>query len=297
MVHLERSVWLPACGAALGLALAGHALFTAKGSATRSVPHEDVALVNQRPILMSDFIAQVQTLASKPFDQTSAAERGKVLDDMVREELFVQRGLEMDFAATDADTRNALVAAVEQQIVAEVELAPPSDAVLRAYHAAHAQAFASAGTMNVQAWTLPADADAGADPSRALARVRQALIEVRAGADFEATLSRAGLHDSGRGHGEIYYVVAREQLGAALFDQARLLAAGAISEPISGPGASVHVLRMLGHEPPRPLGFELARTEVLKAYLREQAALRKRATEAYLRGKAEILLAAPYAAR
>jgi len=59
--HVRRSMVLLALGALLGLAIAGYGLFTAKGTRSRSVPPEDLALVNNRPILRSDFMAQVQS--------------------------------------------------------------------------------------------------------------------------------------------------------------------------------------------------------------------------------------------
>ena len=47
-------------GTIIGLGIAGYGLFTAKGTVTRVVPPENVALVNQRPILRTDFIAQTE---------------------------------------------------------------------------------------------------------------------------------------------------------------------------------------------------------------------------------------------
>src|SRR5947209_20248219 len=76
-VNQARSITFFSLGAALGLAIAGYGLFTAKGTATHVVPPENVALVNQRPILRTDFIAQVETESSKPFAETTVAERLK----------------------------------------------------------------------------------------------------------------------------------------------------------------------------------------------------------------------------
>lgn len=53
-VNLSRSLVLAATGAVVGLIMAGHALFTAKGTSTLVLPAEDVALVNQQPIARSD---------------------------------------------------------------------------------------------------------------------------------------------------------------------------------------------------------------------------------------------------
>src|ERR1700756_504667 len=109
-VNQTRSIVCFSIGAAIGLGIAGFGLFTAKGTVTHVVPPENVALVNQRPILRTDFIAQTEVETSKPFEETTLADRLKVLDEMVREELFVQRALELDFPGTDPDSRTALVA-------------------------------------------------------------------------------------------------------------------------------------------------------------------------------------------
>ena len=58
---VRRSMILLASGALIGLAIAGYGLFTAKGTRSRTVPPEAVALVNQRQILRSDFMTQTQT--------------------------------------------------------------------------------------------------------------------------------------------------------------------------------------------------------------------------------------------
>ena len=58
----RRSLILCALGAILGLAIAGLGLFTARGTRTAAVPAEDAALVNQVPILMSDYVQQLRAL-------------------------------------------------------------------------------------------------------------------------------------------------------------------------------------------------------------------------------------------
>src|ERR1700736_5111442 len=88
-VRLGRSFILSGLGALIGLGLAGYALFTARGTSTLMVPAEGVALVNQQPISRSDYLAQLQTLCGVDLQHATAAERGKTLDDMIREELFV----------------------------------------------------------------------------------------------------------------------------------------------------------------------------------------------------------------
>src|SRR6202041_4189062 len=153
-----RSFTLMTLGALIGLFLAGYSLFTARGVSTLSVPAEDVALVNQQPISRSDFLALLQTLYGVDLPHATAAQRRKVLDDMIREELFVQRGKELDVASTDPDVRAAMVNSVELEIAADAITAQPNEAQLRAYFAAHRSRYASEGIMNLPDYVFPSGA-------------------------------------------------------------------------------------------------------------------------------------------
>ncbi len=55
--HPARSLFLFAIGTAFGLGVAAYGLFSVPGTRIAGVPAEDVALVNGRHILRSDFIA------------------------------------------------------------------------------------------------------------------------------------------------------------------------------------------------------------------------------------------------
>jgi len=75
---------LCAIGAVIGLIIAGIGLFSARGTATNNVPPEDIALVNQRPVLRSDFVTQLESETGDTFEQATRAEKLKVLDEMIR---------------------------------------------------------------------------------------------------------------------------------------------------------------------------------------------------------------------
>ena len=149
-VNPTRSIAGFSLGAVIGLGIAGYGLLTAQGTSTHIVPPENVALVNQKPILRTDFIAQTETQYSEPFAETTLPERLRVIDDMIREELFVQRGLELDFPGTDPDTRTALVAAVEQQVVADVTTHEATDTELMEYYLDNKATYATEGLLTFQ---------------------------------------------------------------------------------------------------------------------------------------------------
>jgi hypothetical protein len=195
-VSSVRSFALMATGALIGLLLAGYSLFTARSASTLSVPAEDVALVNQQPISRSDFLILLQTLYGVDFSHSTREQRQRVLNDMIREELFVQRGKELDLVSSDPEARSALVNAVELEISENAITAQPSDAALREFYARHQDRYISEGTMEVQDWVFPAG-------------------------EVPDTVTRLHAHDSGRVKSAEFYFAAKIHLGDELFAHAR----------------------------------------------------------------------------
>jgi hypothetical protein len=290
-VNTTRSMMLYALGALLGLGIAGYGLFTAAGTSTHAVPPEDVALVNQRPILRSDFIAQLESETGLKFDESSQADRVKVLDEMVREELLVQRALELDFAETDQATRNALVTTISQQATVEVTTSQPSEAQLREFYERHRDRYASEGTMQVRNWRLPLDPAKPRDAQ--LKSAGEAARALRAGEPAEAVMRRFGLSEEER-HDEEYYFAAKYRLGDLLFAAVEQLPSGAVSEPIVDQTV-IHIVEVVKNTRPVPLGFEASRPRAFTDF-KEAAQLRLLgATMAFLRSRATILIAKDYA--
>lgn len=281
-VSRRRSFVLLGLGAILGLLLAGLSLFTSKGAASHSLPAEDIALVNNQPVLKADFISQVEAAYGVPFAQATQAQKVKTLNDMIREELFVQRGLELGMPGSDPDTRNALVVAVEQQVVADVTSQDPTDAELRAYYDAHRARYADEGRMTVTDYVSP---DAAA--------VRAAAADVAAGAAPAAAAARHGLKDSGKTSGEEFYFAARLHLGPALFRVAEGLKSGQTSPPLPHPEEG-HLLAMVSNKPPVPQDFAVARPQVLNDFKTDAERRLQAGDEKYLRSKADILIDKAY---
>jgi parvulin-like peptidyl-prolyl isomerase len=274
----RRSTLMMAGGALVGLLIAGYGLFTAKGTVVHRVPPEDAALVNQHPILMSDLIAQAESTYSAPFDAVTQAQRRTILAAMIHEELYVQRGLELDFPGTDPETRNALVAAVEQQAVADATTELPTDRALERYYQAHKTSYATEGTMWVEDFRVDDEAAA-----------RRAVEALRKGAPSAWVMHEPGV-TPGPQRGEDFYFAAKIHLGDALFAVAQPMADGAVSDPVTIAGG-IHVLRMIKNMPPVARDFAHAREQVLGDYKREAAAKLRTADEKYLYGKADIQVA------
>jgi hypothetical protein len=280
-VSNRRSLVLMTAGALTGLTLAGYSLFTARGTSTLSVPAEDVALVNQQPISRSDYLILLQTLYGVDLSHSTPEQRQKVLSDMIREELFVQRGKELDLASTDPDVRGAMVNAVELEIAQNAMTSQPSDASLRQYYAAHQDRYVSEGVMNVRDWVFPA-AEAGnlpADPNA----LKSVLFS-------PMSLARLHGHESGKTNGDEFYFAVKIHLGEQLFEIARNLADGAASAPIQSADA-IHVLYMTANKRPVPFDFAKARAQVLIDYRNQAIDQLKAGGESFLRKRANVLIA------
>ena len=281
MMSSRRSFVLMSGGALAGLLMAGYSLFTARGTSTLIVPPDDVALVNQQPISRSDYLQQLQTLYGVDLPHATAAQRRKVLDDMIREELFVQRGKELDVASTDPDVRAAMVNAVELEIAADAITAQPSEAQLRAYYALHRARYASEGIMTLRDYVFPASGSAAA---------AEAAETLKSAPATPALLARWQARDSGKVSDEEFYFAAKIHLGESLFEAARGLPDGGVSAPIVRADA-IHVLYMVKNEKPVPFDFAAARDRVLTDLRNDAIGHLRSGDEVFLRKRANVVIA------
>ena len=127
MVSAElRGVTLPAAAAVIGFALAGLSLFRASAPPPAIVPPGDAALVNQRPILMNDYIGDAETEFSIPFEQITTDQRAKFLHGMIDQELLVQRALALDLPESTVEVRTALADGLNAQVDAPTLAVAPT---------------------------------------------------------------------------------------------------------------------------------------------------------------------------
>jgi hypothetical protein len=285
----RRALLLYALGSVLGLAIAGYALLTARGTETRHLPEEDVALINQQPILRSDFITQTESETGLTFDRTSHAQRLRVLDEMVQEELKVQRGLELNFAETDQDTRNALANVVDQQIVAEVTTSQPSEQQLHDYYEAHRDQFHTPGVMTVCDMWLPGGNMNDGTQSTA---VRAAVAQIRSGAALAQVLPRYGLVNRNQCEDNFYFAI-KIHLGDQLHKLAAQMPGGSVSDPIQA-SDGIHVVQMLKNVMPVADSYVEARSQLEGEYRMEREDRVRTGTMNFLRGRSKMLIADDY---
>jgi hypothetical protein len=197
---------------------------------------------------------------------------------MIREELFVQRGKELDLAQVDVDVRSAMVRAVEAQAAVNALTSVPSEAELKAYFAAHRSRYATEGTMIVRDLVFPPGA------------AETARRRLAAGEAVEAVMASLGGRETGAVHGEEYYFAAKVHLGAPLFSAARRLGDGAVSPPVPAADGA-HVLVMGRNRPPVPYDYAEARSRVVNDRQTEAIARYQKAEEDFLRKRANIRIA------
>jgi hypothetical protein len=200
---------------------------------------------------------------------------------MIREELFVQRGKELDLASSDPEVRSALVNAVELEISENAMTAEPNEATLRDYYTRHPDRYVSEGVMDVRDWVLPAG-----DPGELAA----SLDTLKSAVNLPETLARLQARESGRSRGEEFYFAAKIHLGDQLFASARELPDGAASAPMQL-GDGVHVLYMVSNKRPVPFDFAKARPQVLNDYRNQAIDQLKAGDESFLRKRANVRIA------
>jgi parvulin-like peptidyl-prolyl isomerase len=272
----RRSLILCAAGAALGLMIAGYGLFTAPGTRFAGMPTEDAAVVNGVPILRSDVIQQLSALYGVSLARSTPDQRRKVLDDLIREEIYVQRGVEMGLANDEVEVRQALVSATESKVAQDAMTTRPSEQELSAWYSSHRPKYATEGVMLVREWLLPRSGDAA-----------RAVAVLRAGGSPQA----AGLRTSGRvDDGEEFYFAAKIHLGERLFAVAARLSDGQVSDPIEASDGT-HIIQMVRNTKPVAIPFDQVRDRVLQDFLADKIARLQAGNERFLRRRADIRIA------
>jgi parvulin-like peptidyl-prolyl isomerase len=264
------------------------------------VPPEAVAVVNQRPILRSDFMTQAQVQFSVPYAEVTREQRLMTLDDMVAEELRMQRGLEIDLPSYDPDVRSALVAGVELEVAADVLAQQPTQEQLRTFYEANKSKYSSEGLMRLR--DLVVTESSARNRSEALAAAKSASTALRGGVALAGVMQRYTLKDSGVfvNNGkvdtdEIFEFAAEAKLNARLFEALKPLNAGEVSEPIELPDG-VHLLYVATRRRSVAQGFEGAANQVWTDYKSAAQARVNKGNLEYLRKRADILVAPEFVA-
>lgn len=228
--------------------------------APTDVPSDAVAVVEGRPILREDYERALAAVAADRRSELSEADRARVLQRLIDEELLVARGLELGLETRDRRVRADLSAAAIAAITGHAEEHPPTEAELRAFHAFHAERFRSPPRFRV----VHAFFASGDDPTSAERRALAARGGALAGAGDPPPLPLPP--------GELPLSALVRHLGPTAARAVSELEPGETTAPIGSRGG-YHVLRLLertrGELPP----FE-AIEDAVRAEHRRQAAER-----------------------
>lgn len=128
-------------GALLGMLVALLAILTPDPSLFPTGKSDVVVTVNDVGILESRYQEQLDAVRSDRRDDLSDEIRKRVLDRLIEEELLIQNGLDIGFAQSDRSVRGAIVSAVIETILAEVEAEQPTESELKDFYEKNRELF------------------------------------------------------------------------------------------------------------------------------------------------------------
>jgi parvulin-like peptidyl-prolyl isomerase len=282
--------WLLVLGAVAGVALAGYGVVRS-GSGEAAPLADAIALVNGQPVLRDSFARFTAAIAAERRSTTlDVAERRRLLERMIDEELLLQRGIALGLDRYEPTARSAIVSALIASVTADAEAEEPDEAALREFHARNAGRFESGPRLRVDVAFVSVS---GRPEALARERAEQLAQRLRAGEEFE--IVRGELSDAtvaGLPEGALDLDTLRDYLGPTAARAASELAVGEVSAPVRGSaGYYVLVLRERLAEPPAP--FESLREQVRAEYLRSRGETALTDYLADLRDEAEIRVLDP----
>jgi parvulin-like peptidyl-prolyl isomerase len=273
----RKGTFLLAAGAALGIGLAAAGLVSGRRGAAGPLPPGAVASVNGEIIRTQDYERVLSTIAHDRRDgqdPLNKADRRRVVDRLIDEELLVQRGLELGMALHDGKVRKDLTSAVIDSVVADFTDVQPTDKELKAFYDQNRAFFAGPGRVRVRQIFFRARTTA--DAPMAFDRAQQALKRLRGGEDFAAVRNAVGdpalapLPDALLPPAKLV-----DYLGPTAARAALSLQVGAISDPVRS-STGFHILQLLDRQPEPSPPLDQIKPQVA-------AEFRRRASEKALR--------------
>lgn len=276
---------LLALGAAAGILLAVSGLVQSWSLSSGSLPDNAIARVGERVILQQRYLELLNDLASDKRMPLSASDRRFALDRLIDEELLIMRGIELGLPETSPEIRKTIAAAVISHVAAEAEAAPPDEEALRRLYESDSAYFTTAARYRLRWWRMPgSDEDA---KHRATSAYNQLSSNTPIGAVTEST----GLQPEPLLPDQMLPLSKlTDYLGPMLAQQASKLQPGEFSRPVAV-GDNMNILYLLAKQDAVLPDFERARPMVEAEYLRRSGDEALRRYLAWLRERAEIIVA------
>jgi parvulin-like peptidyl-prolyl isomerase len=268
-------------GVAVGLVLAA---FGALAPVIEAPETGVVARVNGKSVRAEDLAFALER--SGKAESATREQRLEILNQLIDQELLIQRGVAIGLLEVDHTVRKTIAMAMIDAVVAEVLAKEPAEEELRAFYQSHLAVFTTPPRAYVQQLFCSGDHDWGSAYSRA-EHAREALAR---GASFQEVRAQYGDEDNALiPEGLTPLPVLRRLLGPTLSDAMLTMEAGEISTVLSM-ATGYSVLRLVDRQAEQASPYETARQEVRAEYLRRK---RDEALQHYLdhlRQEATIIL-------
>jgi len=274
----RRPLILLALGAAAGLGVAAFGLLSGTAD-DASLPAGAVASVDGRPIFRDGYERLVAGLDADTREPVTPAQRRRVLDRMIDEELLVQRGLSLGLAESDRRVRADITSAMIRSVVLEAEDEPPTEDDLQAFYREAAPFFTQPGRIRVAQvfFRVPA----GSDDASVRERAGAARDRLRAGDALETVRKEDGDREVAPiPDAMLPPAKLREYIGPTALRAVMALDEGGVSDPVRS-GTGVHVFVLLGREAARVPAFDEIHEQVRAEWVRRAG---DRALRGYLDG-------------
>lgn len=148
-------------GAFVGLIAAGYGILR-QDTTAREMPTTAIARVNDTMISRDRFERELARFAESADDELPPSDQALLLDNLVDEELLLQRGMALGMAQSDSAVRTAIVNSLVASVTAEADSATPTDEQLEAYLASNAERFSFTAKLEVNGWQTDDEAVAQA---------------------------------------------------------------------------------------------------------------------------------------
>ena len=242
MTPERRARVLLALGAATGLAMAVASLVA--GTGERRLAADTVAIVNETPIRRDDYLRALAAVANDRRTPLDEADKRRILNRLIDEELLLQRGLALGLAERDRSVRAPLVAATIDLLARAT--AEPSTAELRAFYDAHRDYFAEPGRLRVRQILVRIE---GRSEASAQGRADDVARRLRAGEAFETVRAALGDEEAAPIPDDLLFVEKlRDYVGDTAARAALALDVGGTSDAVRT-SMGFHVLQVVERTP------------------------------------------------
>ncbi len=248
-------------GAAVGILLAAAGALVPTAS---DFSGNVVARVNGKAITSQDLDFALGRRTGDSHSVATHAERLAVLQQLIDQELLIQRGVEIGLLDSDLTVRKALAGAMIDATVADVLAKEPSEEELHTFYTSHKAVFTVPARVHVQQIYCSGDGDL----TTALTRAEQASTALALGMSFPEARERYGDEDPVPIPNALLPPnVLRRDLGPTLTSAALAMQVGDISPPLQSP-SGYHILRLMERQPEQVQPYQTVREEVKAEYFR-----------------------------